>query len=416
MKLLRLALFLSVASLCPVWAQDEQAKQPPEEIPDFSNLDEYIYQPKNTATFGFRYISGVKTSFSGNGTINAPEAATDAITRNIGRIYHDGSVLADARTQTVDNGDGTTSTAPIVPDGKTNSWSYNNSAQLTSDGYIRFNNYSAQTLDSGFHNKTAKGNAGMELTMARDMGNIGKHLSWKIFGGFSVNDIQSSTRSAVKANVTTVTDTYDLFGQTPPAAPYSAPTSTTQTVVDSSGNTVLNSSGTAVTSTVDTSTLIGNVPLSRSTTSAIDTVTVVNGWKLHGAYATFRVGPTLVYNINDHLHFSVSVGPALIYAGSTYTVDEVLSPADGNQIIDTLNTTTSKLLVGYYGDATLQYDITERTGLYIGAFYQNAGSYTQTDDKTVDSNGNITTGLGTYTTHVDFNGQQGFRTGLSFKF
>ena len=39
----------------------------------FSNLDEYIYEPKSTVRFGFRYVSGAKTSFSGQGRIPSPE-------------------------------------------------------------------------------------------------------------------------------------------------------------------------------------------------------------------------------------------------------------------------------------------------------------------------------------------------------
>ena len=248
--------------------------------------------------------------------------------------------------------------------------SYESANQLTTNGYINFDLYSAQTLDSGMHSKSGKVNSGMELSTFRDMGNLGKHFSWRLFVGASVNDIQASTSFNVKAAVTTVTDTYDLFGQTPPAAPYSAPSTTTQNVVDSGGTQVTDVNGNPVTQTVDTTTLLGDVPLNRAVIVETDAISVLEQFKLHGAYATLRGGPTLIYNITDHLHFSVSAGPALIFSGSDYFVNAVLTPATGADIIDTIQSYEGKLLFGYYGDATLQYDLTDRTGFYVGAFFK----------------------------------------------
>src|SRR5215207_4290828 len=92
MKHLRLALvtFVSVVGLAS--AQEEERRAPPVEIPDFSNLDEYIYEPKSVVTFGFRYVSGAKTSFSGQGRLPSPENPGSATGANISRVYHDGAV------------------------------------------------------------------------------------------------------------------------------------------------------------------------------------------------------------------------------------------------------------------------------------------------------------------------------------
>ena len=73
MKHLRFALIAFVSTVGLASAQDEERRAPPIEIPDFSNLDEYIYEPKSTVRFGFRYLSGAKTSFSGQGRIPSPE-------------------------------------------------------------------------------------------------------------------------------------------------------------------------------------------------------------------------------------------------------------------------------------------------------------------------------------------------------
>ena len=65
MKHLRLVLlilpfFLPVFALCARAADDSDKGNPEDDIPDFSNLDEFIYQPKGNASVGFRYVSGVK--------------------------------------------------------------------------------------------------------------------------------------------------------------------------------------------------------------------------------------------------------------------------------------------------------------------------------------------------------------------
>ena len=129
--------------------------------------------------------------------------------------------------------------------------------------------------------------------------------------------------------------------------------------------------------------------------------------QLHGAYMTFRAGPTVTYSFNDHLKFNVSVGPALIYAGSTYDATEILTPPTGDPVVIDIFDRTQKLVPAYYVDATVQYDLTERTGFYLGGVYQNGGSYVQTAGSAND---------GTYTTKVDFSNQNGLRTGVTFKF
>src|SRR3954470_1750661 len=135
MKFFRAALvvFASVLSLARAQDEDQSRRTPPVEIPDFSNLDEYIYEPKSTVTLGFRHLSGAKTSFSGRGTIPSPENPGPATGANLDRIYHDGAVRPDARTLArLDNArnpiiDPQTNSPvfdPIAPDGRTNTWNY----------------------------------------------------------------------------------------------------------------------------------------------------------------------------------------------------------------------------------------------------------------------------------------------------
>jgi hypothetical protein len=63
-------------------------------------------------------------------------------------------------------------------------------------------------------------------------------------------------------------------------------------------------------------------------------------------------------------------------------------------------------LPGYYVDATLQFDLTERTGFYAGAVMQGAGDYTQ----------NLNSAAAHYSTKIDLAKQQGFRGGMTIRF
>ena len=119
MKFFRIVLVLPPLLSCAVFAQPDA-----DAIPDFSSLDEYFYLPKTTLSFGFRALSGAKTSFSGHGSIAAPESPDYSLAANISRTYHDGLVSPDGRSTTVDNGDGTTTSTLIASDGKTNTWSF----------------------------------------------------------------------------------------------------------------------------------------------------------------------------------------------------------------------------------------------------------------------------------------------------
>ena len=416
MKKFRLALvvFATVSSLAR--AQDDQPQKPPTEIPDFSNLDDYIYEPKSIVSYGYRRLSGPKLKFFGTGHLATTEDAGALVGSNLTRTYHDGTVSPDARVtgrvdpngnQVLDPDSNGQISVPVGADGHTNTWSFQNASQVTPDGFLAFHTYSADITDTGVRTKDASANFGMELAVSRDMGKIFRgRASWQLVAGMSINDITGSSSGQVQAKLTSITDLYSLDGQVAPTAPYSAPSSTSESVLDSAGNAVLNSSGTAQTVAVDTTVLLPNQPSDRTTSTRTDAVSVTNRWKLSGAYYTFRAGATLLVPITKRLQVSASAGPALIYAGSTYAVTQTYTPDTGADITDTSNSTTSHLLPGYYLDANVQYELTERTGFYAGALIQGAGEYTQ----------NINSTAAHYSTKIDLSRQQGFRGGMTIRF
>jgi hypothetical protein len=406
MKQLRLALIFSVLALRAAYAQRDQ-----EPIPDFTNLDEFIYEPKTTLTLGVRSLTGAKTSFAGQGVIKSPDFPGNATDSNIQRFYHDGDVQPDTRTTAVDNGDGTTSLVPITPDGKTNSWGYLDSRQATNyPGYIGMNNYSAAITDTRVRVRDGQGSMGVELAVARDMGKIfNTRFTWTIGGGVTVNDVNASANGNVLANVITETDLFSLYGETAPTAPYDSrsTTQTTTTVTDGNGNPILNADGTPQTVVTDTTVLLGNTPVQRITRTTTDETSVTHRSKVKGAYYTFRAGPTLWMPITNRFRISLSVGGTMIFVGTNYTLVQSFQPETGAEITETLDNDESEFLPGYYADATLQFDVTPRTGFYAGAMLQGSGDYEQ----------NIKDNAGTnYSSKIDFGNQSGFRAGMTIKF
>ena len=429
----RIVLVLAILSCCAVRADDSGAppQQPPEEIPDFSHLDEYIYVPKTTLNLGFRYIvSGPKTTFSGQGLIPAPEDPGSPNVANVSHTYHDGAVNPDRRTVTVDDGNGGTSTQAVPSDGKTNSWSYQNASQVTPDGNLAFHTYSALTADTLFHTTKGDANAGIELVATREMGKLGRHLQWNVTAGFSITDIRSALFANVPANITTVTDTYDLFGQIPPAPPFTSPGSASQNVVNSSGaivtsgvtttttGTTTTTTSTNVTQSIDTTTLLGNIPISSVQSSSFSASGAKNRYSIEGAYYTFRAGPTVLWQIGNHFNLSLSAGVAILYSGTDYVVEEFFTPDTGNEIIETFGKNNTHLLPGYYADLTLQYQLTDTAGFYVGALYEGAGSYKQSVSAldTISGEPTLSASSSSYSTRINFDNQSGVRAGMTVKF
>lgn len=421
MKHLRLALVAFAFPLGLAYAQDdEQRRAPPVEIPDFSNLDEYIYEPKSTLVFGMRHLSGAKVGFgAGRGQIISQNVPGDDTNTAIARGYHDGTVQLDTRVQgrvddqgqpVINPDTGLQYFDPITPDGRTNTWNYTDQSQRTlREGFLAFRDFSADILETPARSQDSDASMGMEVAMHRDMGKLfGTRIAWTLTAGVSINDLSAGLDGGVRARINTLTDFYRYYpkeGATLPEAPYAAPSSTTETITDAEGNPTVIEGVTQV-RTIDTTVLLDEKPVRRENTEVINDTAVTNRWKLKGAFYTFRAGPTIWIPIGSRIRASVSVGAALVYSGATYTVTETLTPEVGAEISDTEFSEDYKLLPGYYADASFQFDLTERAGFYAGAVYQSAGSYTQTVENATTS----------YSTKIDFKNLSGLRAGMSIRF
>ncbi|MSU65018.1 MAG: hypothetical protein EXS38_02700 [Opitutus sp.] len=417
MKYLRFALILSFFTFGVARAQDEERQAPPTEIPDFSNLDEFIYEPKSILNIGVRHLSSAKTTFFGRGlvlsTLDEPGPAKGI---NLTRHYHDGTVEGDqrvaARTDNAgnplkDSAAGAQIFDTVAPDGRTNKWAFSDSRQLTDNGYIVYHTYSAEVIDTARREKETNSTNGMDISVARDMGKLfGSRISWNLIAGMSVNDLSSDRRDPVRANVTAQSDYFSLFGATPPSPPYASPSTANVNLLTAGGTPLTTDDGTTLTTTADTSILISNEPVGRVNVVTTDETSVNNRWKLKGAFYTFRAGPTLNLPVFSRLRATLSFGPALIYAGTNYTVMQVLTPEIGSVISDTSTNSTYRLIPAYFADAALEFDITERTGFYAAAVFQSASGYSQ----------NLDNAAAHYSTKVDLSNMNGLRAGLSYRF
>jgi hypothetical protein len=353
--------------------------------------DLVIYVPKYTVKLGFRALTGAKNSFGGQGIIKSAGSIGDSqlnVPQN--RDYHDGYVHLDTRTVVDPAGNA----VPITPDGKTNSWSMISKDQLTPDGYVMMNTYSATITDTAFHEKNPGLAPGVELALERDMGKLlNSRVKWGLVAGFSINQISSISKATVAASITKITDYYSLFGQTIPP--------------DSDGN--ISYTGPSSSGTADTTILLGNEVLRRTPPqTSTSTTNVTSEWHLRGAYLTMRAGPTLYVPIGTRFSATVSAGAVLVYSGTTFDVKQTFAPETGDDITQSATGLESKLLPGFFVDANLQWSMTDNSGLYVGAVYQNSGDYEQTV-----SPDNGTSG---YKARVDLSSLQGIRAGVNFRF
>lgn len=358
------------------------------------NIDDYVpvveddlvvYTPKQAVRLGMRLLTGVGAGFAGKGVVKSQGLNLDkGIDENVERGYHDGYVFRDQRTMTDPSG----AQVPITPDGRTNNWSLRNDEQATSDGFVMMNSYTAEVTDTGFRENDPDATYGIELSLDRDFGTLfNSRLKWGVVGGMSINQILSSTRSTVAADITRTTDYYSLDGQAAPKAPYVAP--------ESAGG-------------VDVSVLLRSNPSDRQVTNSSSSTAFENHWRLRGAFITFRAGPVLQWPITEKFSATFSAGAVLVYAGSTYEVTQIFTPETGTQL-ELFNTDTSSFVVpGFYMDANLQYAFTDTAGLYVGAVYQNSGDYEQ---EVVSEDG-----TSRYVSRVDLSKLQGIRAGMTFRF
>ncbi|HTQ31441.1 MAG TPA: hypothetical protein VMI53_09545 [Opitutaceae bacterium] len=413
----RFALLLGLSAAIPAWLRAQEGPPPEQyEPPPPVGVDaSYFTPPKNTISIGFRTMTGPRVSVSSSfGIVPSqfdPGNANDSSITT--RVYADGGVFPDTRTDSNGN--------PITPDGRTNTWNYQSASQLTPDGNgVAMHTYSAVIDGTNPQKGRADTGTGFELTLDRDFGwHVGK-VQIHLMAGLGGNDIHYILTKFVPAEVTTLTDTYSLYAPTldpttgdytlsPAGAKPSGPV-TSGTLAFPSSTTDLSDNSTDNSTLLDSQPNQGNdpnTPSSRSVSAPQHTTNeVTDQWHIKGAYFTFRAGPKIIVPFTDKFHVSVSTGPALIYAGTTFSVVQTINTPSVNTT-STVSDGYSTVLPAYFADADVEYYLTDRTGFYAGAIFQTSTSY----DQSIQSEN------GAFHTKIDFSdGEEGVRMGVNFKF
>jgi hypothetical protein len=167
---------------------------------------------------------------------------------------------------------------------------------------------------------------------------------------------------------------------------------------------------TTATQSVTEQILIGNAPLSRTLdTTLIDTT---NRYFTEGAYYTLRAGPTVTLPFAQHWKLNMSVGPALLYSGSTFNVLEDLQVATGVVFTYLYQKENNRVVPGYYVDLNLEYQLTDTAGFYMGGLYEGGGSYKPAAAQRHGPNGTPLF----YTSKIDFGSQEGVKGGMTVRF
>jgi hypothetical protein len=391
------------------------------------------YVPKTTMRIGFRMLDTGGTVQYGNLGIVAsnvgpvPPISDGAVTR----VYNNGIVSADAPRTEEKDADGnqistpggryqiyTTITVDVVDDagnitgteeiqvltndylsyspGRTRVWGYATNRQETGDGRIAFSTYNV-TSDGATVVQDSDAPAGVEFEFDRAFGQLTKRIEWGVSTAASIGGINNKAGGSVLSTLNTNTDYYSLAGLAAPGGPYGAPSF--GPLYDDDGLEV-NSVG------YETTTPINSVP-DFSTSSSLEGGVNVNGyWKVKGAYFMMKLGPSLRFQLTQRLSLNASAGVAGAFAGSTYSVIEIIDVPDiGGETISTPELEEdreSKFLSGFYADLSIAFATSDRTGIFWGVTAQQFGDYSQ------ELNGR--------TALIDLGNSVGVRGGISMRF
>lgn len=397
-----LILFAMMGAASCAWAQDDDERHeapPPENL--YFATDEFIYIPHYTISAGFRYISGMKTSFGGMGHVASATNTGEPTDSDSTRYYSDGAVGAYQQVDSRTKSDGS---PYVTPDGKTNAWSYSSNNQAeTTKGYILMHAFSADIEDST-HDSSMGGTSGIDLVLSKDWTTVPKtrmSVSWTAALGF--NGINSKFSVSPDATFTTMTDYYYLYGAKAPGEGYSGP-------VTGSG-TVTNSDGSTTSVTYDNSTFISGKPVYRTYDQSSDYDWLRNIYQVKGAYATFRAGPTIYIPLFRRFRASITAGPAVVVIGTVFSIEEQFLPYTdytSDSVIDDHRSHTTRMMPGFFVDANLEWLLTARAALYAGGSFQSTGNFYQS---VVDAEAQTN-----YTTKIDLTNLSGLRAGMNIRF
>ena len=416
-----------LASLAlPVFAQSTEEEQIQYTLP----TDEW-YVPKNTISFGVRMLGkGANVKFGNLGVVNP---FVEAVLPNGDRAYANGFVRKDSQRgleiptdptdpeniagsytlYTVLNPDGMTyqvrrrtresdedgnptgiaDTAEglgiLYVEGLTREWQAQGPDQIEGN-QVRMSNYTTRSL-GGVVEKDEGMSPGIELSLGRAIGKLGRRIEWGLTAGITMNTMNAKTAGSVQATLVARSDYYNIVDPLPSGA-FGGPTFEYYPDNPNSSNTNL-----------ETTARLEIDPALVGVEEDLRVVDVDGNYQVKGAYFMVRFGPSVRTQLTERLGLSASVGVAGAYAGSRYTVVEQLEiPELDGPVITQRWDSASKVLTGFYADLNVDWAATERTGLFAGVSMQQFGSYEMS--------------VAGRTAKIDLGNAIGLRGGISVRF
>jgi hypothetical protein len=394
-RLLTLSLITSI--LCtPGFAQAVDEEAVPDELPPGfvlpPRLRKIAFRDANPWTFHFnvRYNqANADVEFQNLGEVPSAHTLPGADIADFPvRFYDDGAVVLDSprldeqdddgnQTSTpggtygADYGNGAESSFLAYTPGQTRQWGYRNESQATATpGYIHMNAFSSASAGASLGTENDVSGLGIEMAVARRLLRISEKVEVNLTASIGLTDIRAESSGRIVANLVTLSDVYQLFGNAP-LAPYLAPTF--ENLFDDVGNLVLEDG-------VETTVPLQDVTADRRYSTTPDGALVDGEYELTGAYYSMRIGPQLRAHINDSFAVVASAGLLGAYVGTDYNVTETLDMGAydiNNPITITETAEHTELLLGYYAEVALEYWLTERTSIFLGAAYESIDDYMQ---------------------------------------
>ncbi len=284
------------------------------------------------ARFGLN-ISAKFRSMSGISLTAPPRTTPDGSQYN----YDDGYVLPSSIN----------SAFPV-----TWNWGYDQAGQIAGNTILMHRSTVSADAPSGAGIDGGNPQSGFEFTYDRELGNRDK-LHYGLEAAVNYMNLSLKDTTTFSGNVSTLTDAYPFTpGTTPPPTPpaYQG-------------------------SFAGPGFLLGNTPVSTTTTSILGGATIVDQRNYNADIWGFRLGPYAEYPLNQNIDLWLSGGLAVAVADGSASWTETASLAGGGTMVGSGGGSDLGLLWGGYLSAQVAWQLSERWSAEGGVQYQYLGTY-----------------------------------------
>lgn len=299
---------------------------------------------------GYAPIVGLRTEFSGFGNFQNP-FPVPAPAGGTNYFYADGSVQVDSSGNF---------------GGRTTFWAYNNVAQYDpaafgGSGAINFSTLGGSLSGAGsVVDSNVAASAGFELHGYLDLGSVsflptmaaGRSATWGLRTGLQYARVDNTNSAGQVGAVGTITDSFNLNGVIPPAAPYAG-------------------------TFLGPGPLLGDTPI-RTTGTAAAAISGYRQLDVHLFVSTY--GGYLALPVSKDLDVLLEGGAVLALASGSYKYESTVTvPGAGTQVSGGQKHST-KLLPGVFASVGLAWHLTDQLSMQGAVRYQFMRQYSLTAD------------------------------------